>query len=46
MWLPIHTLVPFNSADEVVATMTAARVPCGPILTPADILKEEQYQQR
>ena len=39
-WVKSHTL------DEVMAAMKEARVPAGPILSTADIYKEEQFQQR
>ena len=39
-WVKSHTL------DEVTAAMKEARVPAGPILSTADIFKEEQFQQR
>ena len=32
--------------DEVLAAMKEASVPCGPILSSADIYAEEQYQAR
>lgn len=32
--------------DEVLAAMKDASVPCGPILSTADIYAEEQYQVR
>ena len=32
--------------DEVLAAMKEASVPCGPILSTADIFAEEQYQAR
>lgn len=32
--------------DEVLAAMKEASVPCGPILSTADIYAEEQYQAR
>ena len=35
-----------NSLEEVVGAMKTARVPAGPILSTADIVAEEQYQQR
>eukprot|EP00891_Asterochloris_glomerata_P004193 jgi/Astpho2/4193/e_gw1.00064.29.1_t len=39
-WVKSHTL------DAVMAAMKEARVPAGPILSTADIYKEEQFQQR
>ncbi|KAF5829072.1 CoA-transferase family III domain-containing protein [Dunaliella salina] len=35
-----------HTLDEVVATMSTARVPCGPILTVSDILHDEHYKAR
>jgi crotonobetainyl-CoA:carnitine CoA-transferase CaiB-like acyl-CoA transferase len=34
------------SLEEVLGAMKTARVPAGPILSTADIVAEEQYQQR
>lgn len=39
-WVASHT------ADQVLAAMKEARVPAGPILSTADIFKDEQYQAR
>ncbi|KAL3147428.1 hypothetical protein ABBQ38_014493 [Trebouxia sp. C0009 RCD-2024] len=39
-WVASHT------HDEVLAAMAEARVPSGPILSTADIYKEEQFRQR
>ena len=39
-WVKRHTL------NEVMAAMKEARVPAGPILSTADIFKEEHFQQR
>jgi hypothetical protein len=39
-WCAAHSL------EEIMAAMTVARVPAGPILAPSDILKQPQYQAR
>jgi len=43
---PKHCIALRCPAGEVVEAMGAARVPCGPILTVADILQEDQYKAR
>ncbi|KAK9861238.1 hypothetical protein WJX84_004941, partial [Apatococcus fuscideae] len=42
----IDEWVESKTLDEVLAAMKEARVPSGPILSPGDIYKEEQFQQR
>ncbi len=42
----IEEWVAAHSSDEVVRLMAENRVPAGPISSTADIMAEEQYQQR
>lgn len=42
----IEAFVANNTAEEVIQTMSHARVPAGKILNIEDIVHEEQYQQR
>jgi len=42
----IGTWIAAHSLEDVLAAMKTARVPAGPILSTADIVAEEQYQQR
>lgn len=39
-WAKQHTLA------EVLAAMQAARVPAGPILSTAELMQEQQFQER
>jgi hypothetical protein len=36
----------FVSMVQVVAAMTKARVPAGPILSTGDLMQEQQYKER
>ncbi|GAB4815984.1 hypothetical protein N2152v2_003030 [Parachlorella kessleri] len=42
----IEAWVSQHSSQEVMEAMNAARVPAGPILSTADIMREQQYQER
>ena len=42
----IGSWVAARKLEEVLEAMKAARVPAGPILSTAEIVAEEQYQQR